>query len=408
MGKTSRYIYRTSVMIVSLEEYQPVHLPEADFENEWAVQLQQNYSTHVTFEPPTPFNNCMWKLTSLGNVGFIPFTSSAGLHLIPKVCLSNLFQMLDVAYKVPLNIQEGGFQAESLVDFYEQLAGYLAKRVLSRGRKGYYRTYEAYEEELPFLRERVNLANMLKAPWKIPIECNYHENTADIEDNQILAWTLETILRSGLLSSKVQPIVRQGYMELSGLVSSHLYRPNECINRFYNRLNDDYRPLHWLCRFFLEHTGPTYQIGDRLMSPFLIDMNKLFEVFVAEWLAQHLPIEWNLIPQLNVSVSQEYSLNFKIDLVIRDASSGQAIGVLDTKYKKPDLPSADDVAQIVTYAEMMGCDKGILIYPSTKTMLADTKIGTKRIASLVFDLSQDLDTAGMSFLTQLKNFIEKV
>lgn len=392
-------------MIIPLEEYRPIYLPEADFEYEWAALLQKDYSNQITFEAPTAFNDHKWKLTSLGNVGFIPFTRDDGLHLLPKVGLANLFKMLDIAYKVPLYISKGEFQATSLIDFYEQLAGYLAKLVLSRGRKGYYRTYESYDEKVPFLRERLNLTEMVRSPWKIPVECNFHENTADIEDNQILVWTLGTILRTGLLSHTTQPIVRRAYMELLGIVSLHPYKPEDCIQRLYNRLNDDYQPLHWLCRFFLEHTGPTYHIGDRTVTPFIIDMNTLFEAFVAEWLSSHLPQEWNLIPQYNVSVGQEYSITSKIDLVIRGSSSGRAICVLDTKYKKPELPSSDDIAQIVLYAEIMGCNHGILVYPSTNTRPGTNQIGSKQITSLVYDLSKDLETAGILFLDQLKRLV---
>lgn len=392
-------------MVISLEEYKPVNLPEHHFTEEWAKFIQFHYSSQVAFDPPTNFNNHQWKLTSQGFVGFIPLAQDAGLHLLPKVGLTNLFNMLDVAYKVPINIHEGLFQVESLTDFYEQLASYLAKKVLSRGRRGYYRSYEVYEEELPFIRERINIPQMVRNPWKIPIECNYHENTADVIDNQILAWTLEKILRSGLLSPSVQPIVRQGYQELSRLVSSKSFQPSECISRLYNRLNEDYRPLHWLCRFFLEHLGPTYRIGDRNMSPFLIDMSQLFEVYVAEWLGKHLPTKWNLIPQYHVSFGQEQKKNFKIDLVIRDSSSGQTLCVLDTKYKRSDSPSADDIAQIVTYAEMMKCNKGVLIYPSAQTAPINIRIGEKHIHSFVYDLSQDLESSGLGFLSKLDSFV---
>ena len=34
--------------------------------------------------------------------------------------------------------------------------------------------------------------------------------------------------------------------------------------------------------------GPTHEPGGKLMLPFLVDMARLFELFVAEWLQQHL------------------------------------------------------------------------------------------------------------------------
>ncbi|MCX7038200.1 MAG: hypothetical protein NT005_03560 [Spirochaetes bacterium] len=43
-----------------------------------------------------------------------------------------------------------------------------------------------------------------------------------------------------------------------------------------------------MCRFFLESSGPTHEPGGNLMLPFLVDMARLFELFVAEWLQQHI------------------------------------------------------------------------------------------------------------------------
>jgi hypothetical protein len=50
-------------------------------------------------------------------------------------------------------------------------------------------------------------------------------------------------------------------------------------------------------------------------------------------------------------------------LVLRDTSTGEILCVLDTKYKDTTTPATDDVAQIVAYAEKMGCQEAILVYP---------------------------------------------
>ena len=43
------------------------------------------------------------------------------------------------------------------------------------------------------------------------MDCQYHENTADIEDNQILAWTLYCMARSGFCREKVAELVRRAF-----------------------------------------------------------------------------------------------------------------------------------------------------------------------------------------------------
>ena len=64
-------------------------------------------------------------------------------------------------------------------------------------------------------------------------------------------------------------------------------------------------------------------------------------------------------------------------------------------------PSADDIAQIVAYAEAKGCSNAILIYPSGGIQPMDEEVGGKRVRSLSFSVSDDLDSGGKSFLENL-------
>ena len=99
----------------------------------------------------------------------------------------------------------------------------------------------------------------------------------------------------------------------------------------YTRLNDDYKPMHGLCRFL--HTGPSIDIGSHKFLPFSIDMAQLFELFVAEFLAKKLPENLKIDIQYHARLVANADLSFRIDLVLRDRISGQPLSVIDTKYK---------------------------------------------------------------------------
>lgn len=47
------------------------------------------------------------------------------------------------------------------------------------------------------------------------------------------------------------------------------------MGRFYNRLNQDYEPMHGLCWFFLENIGPTHEQGEHTILPFLVDKGRI-------------------------------------------------------------------------------------------------------------------------------------
>jgi 5-methylcytosine-specific restriction enzyme subunit McrC len=391
-----------SPRVVELTEYIPVRVPREQLSDTVGELLYRRHGKQVALEFPSPKTDGQWELTAQGWVGYIPLTSEITLALRPKVELSNLFRMLEYAYRLQsIHFLEGLVDCKSLEEFYEYLANVLAKRVLDRARKGFYHAYRSEEETLPFIRGRIDFAHAARRPWNARLICHYEEHTADLEENQILVWTLFRIANSGALTERVLPTVRRAYHSLRGIVMLSVFGPGACIGRLYNRLNDDYQPLHALCRFFLEHTGPSHESGDRRMTPFILDMERLYELFVAEWLRAHLPEDLRLNAQERVNIGSGGTLHFDIDLVLEDVLTGQVVQVLDTKYKAPESPSPADLAQVIAYAEAKGCREAALVYPVSIRQPLDDKIGNIRVRSLNFSLNGNLEASGGAFLNQL-------
>jgi 5-methylcytosine-specific restriction enzyme subunit McrC len=388
--------------IVSLQEYRTTHFSKDDIPEELGELLYHKFGDKINVTPPSFKTDYQWEITPQGWVGYIPLSEEMGLALKPKVPISNLFGMWEYAYRLrSFNFLEGLYSAQSLQEFYEQLASILAKRVLDRGRKGYYRTYLPRAEHLPYLRGNMDIRRHAQSPWQTKLYCHYQEHTPDIDENQILAWTLFVIARSGQIGERVAPVVRRAYRNLQGLVSLQPYRPEDCIGRLYNRLNQDYQPLHALSRFFLEQSGPQLELGDRTMIPFLVNLANLYELFVAEWLKAHLPPDYVIKPQERVDLTKSGDLFFKIDLVLYHIGFTNPVCVLDTKYKLSEGPSSDDIAQVVSYAQTKDCNEAVLIYPSPLKHPLDGWAGDIRIRSLTFSLDGDLEEAGQEFLHQL-------
>jgi 5-methylcytosine-specific restriction enzyme subunit McrC len=383
-----------------LEEYRPLFLDRRALTEEEGELLWREHRAKVAVEFPSPMTGQRWVLTCQGWAGSLPVTRNLGLRLRPKVEIGNLFRMLEYAYRLKSFELSGLMDCRSFDDVYERLAHILALRVLDRARKGFQRDYIGHEDRLPYLRGRLDLPRVLRSPGQVRLDCCFQEHTADIEDNQILAWTLLLILRTSLCRrDDVLGSLRSALRSLQGIMPAAPVHARACSGRTYNRLNDDYGLLHALCRFFLEGSGPSHERGDRSTLPFLVDMAKLFELFVAEWLDVHLPPELAVRVQDLVPVTT--GMTFSIDLVIHDRATQEPLCVLDTKYKDAALPSTQDVQQVVAYAEAKGCREAFLVYPSHDARPFEARIGDIRVRSLVFDLSRDLEEAGELFLTQL-------
>ena len=394
-------------MSIELTEYSPVWLAPQDIPNALGEALWRSYRTQVAVDFPSPKTDDRWRLTAQGWVGHIPLTPDFHIALRPKVQLSNLLRMLEYAYDLKsFRFLEGLVECQTLEGFYGRLADILSRRILERGRQGFYCAYLPKTERLPYVRGRINVRQVIAKPWDTKVQCDYEEHTADVEENQILAWTLWCIAHNGLCTERVMPRVRRAYHLLQGLVTLQPYSPQACVGRQYNRLNEDYRLLHALCRFFLEQSGASHEIGDRTMLPFLVDMARLYERFVAEWLKAHretalLPQALDVKSQERVYFGQGKALYFDIDLVLQDITTAVARYVLDTKYKAPTAPASSDIAQVVAYAQAKGCQEAILVYPTPLSEQLDIRVGSIRIRSLIFSLAGDLEEAGYSFVHNL-------
>ncbi|MEG5036403.1 5-methylcytosine restriction system specificity protein McrC [Microcoleus sp. AT3-D2] len=385
--------------IIELTEYQLAIFEQDSIPESVGQKIYHNYAKEIEIEFPNFKTKYQWHLKSKGRVGNIPITPEFHIAIRPKVPINNLFGMLDYAYNLKIKFPQGSIQCQSLEQSYEKLANILAHKILERCRKGLYRDYLSKTERLAYIRGRVDLRSALQKPWDVKLKCHYNEQTGDIEDNQILAWTLFIIGRSGLCGESVSSTVRKAFHALQGFVTLKPFKSEACIDRNYHRLNEDYQLLHALCRFFLDNTGPSHETGDREMLPFLIDMANLYEQFVAEWLKANTSKAFEVEPQHRV----EHDTNYfdKIDLIIRDSQTKKVQYVLDTKYKAPDKVANNDIHQIVAYANALKCQNAILIYPQNLKQPLDIKNDDIRVRSLTFSLDSDLNEAGKTFLTSL-------
>ncbi len=387
-----------SKQIIELDEYIPLQLNQELLPLYIGKFLRSQYGNKISVEFPSAGTDYQWKLISRGWVGFIPLTSQITLRLVPKVEISDLFQMLEYAYGLNINFQDNLVNCANIEGFYERLAQLLALKVLGKAQKGFYQTYVSAADRLSHVRGRIDIKQAIYNPWEVNLKCCYQELTGDVPENQILAWSLFLIVNSGLCSYSL-PLIRQSYQALRGIATICPYSSYDCANRSYNRLNEDYRPLHALCRFFIESTGASHHLGDYSMLAFLVNMAQLFEAFVAEWLAQNLPTGYALRKQERVLIETEENRSLKIDLVIYDTRNGSVYCVLDTKYKRKIDDS--DLYQITTYAVTKEVSKAFLIYPQDFGRNSVYNMGGIQVQAIAFALQGDLQRNGQEFISAL-------
>jgi 5-methylcytosine-specific restriction enzyme subunit McrC len=385
---------------VEITEHFPTYVPGVDLPEELMVRLHTVHGKKIKVEPPSFITGGRWKLVSLGWVGSMPLSSNLRIRLKPKVPLSNLFGMLEVAYRFRgIEFLKGLSDCKTLEEYYERLAHILALKVLDRWRKGLYREYVPKDERLPYVRGRLELSSVVRRPWEIALDCRFEEHTPDVTHNQAILWALHISARSGQCSDRTMPTVGKAYRSLQGAVSRLPTSARDCLTYRYNRLNEDYRPLHALARFLIDLTGPDLGAGGDPMLPFLVEMPRLYELFVAEWLRYRLPDRISVKTQYRRPIGLER--HFTIDLLLVDSESGSPLAVLDTKYKAQAGSPDADIFQVVTYAESVGCRNAILVSPAPRGGGPAHIIGRKKVHRISFPLEGNLDQAGETFLQDL-------
>lgn len=398
--------------IIELQEQTTLSLPKQQFDEKAALTLHYEHNGKISIEFPTLINNA-YLFRSNGFVGYIPIDNDYSLRIIPKVPIKNIFKMLEYAYQLhsfAFSTDES-FGVGLVEDIFESIADILTKRILDRSRKGLYIGYISREDQLSYIRGRTRLlASMTSIFRGSPnLLCAFEDHTADLEDNQILAWTLLLLTKYDIKRGDVKNRIHKAYRELINKVTIKKVNWQDCVNRFYHRLNEDYRVLHGLCRFFLEHGGPDFQQGNYQFIPFTLHMPTLFESFVAEWLNTNLPPNYRIEKKYRGKLDSVGHFKFEIDLLLIDTQENRRLAVLDTKYKRKPIPDADDVEQIIAYAAIMRTADAFLIFPSIITEEISFSAGDNiKVHSLVYDLSKDPEVAGHEFLEKLKQNLADV
>ena len=387
---------------IHLKEQEDLALDLSALSMDEGQTILTQYSKYIEIFFPTPRHHNQWVLRNQGFVGILPITLDLTLWLQPKTSLATVFSLLEWTWAFKgLNLFDQVRQCEDVKEVYERLALLLAQKIATRIRRGLIKAYIAQKENLTYLRGQLVIQEHIQHPWKIELPCLTDEHSVDIDDNRIPLWALESILRSQICSEKSSRLVLQMHRALKSLLTPSI--PNVLVlrNREYQRLNEDYRPIHILSRFFIEQVGPTHRIGQKEMLPFAIFMPNLFEQFVAQWLKFHLPQHLTLRWQEKLTLSEHHDINAKIDLVIYDKITSKAVAVLDTKYKSGKKPSNEDINQITTYATALNCTLGILIYPDPSHQDVQLNIGKIEILSMTFSIDQAPEVAGQAFLNRL-------
>lgn len=332
-------------------------------------------------------------------VGLIRF-STLEIQVVPKLVGDNLglVELIDYAtgldsldrYPTVRTLEGGG---TSLFDLIALLFVEGCERVI---RGGLLSDYCETEDALPVVRGRIMIRRqILKRFGRIDhLECRYDEYLTDIPENRILLAGLQAC------SGRVRhPAVAMRVRRLLAILSEACVLEDTDLRQvratlIYNRMSEHYREAHELAWLILDGLGieDIYATGSHRCFAFLLDMNKLFENFIARWMRDLFAgSDFRVLPQRrdrtilwNADLGRPYKSVIPDLLVERRKARGRFLPV-DAKYKLYDdrAISPGDIYQTFLYAYAYGehhsvMPTALVLYPASVSGNPQVRLNIRR------------------------------
>lgn len=309
------------------------------------------------------------QITSTSNIGIAQF-SEFSVMVMPKLLMKsdNLPKLIEYAYELDdVIIPQSEIKFESTKDLLVEiiLASFI-KKTQQLYRQGLAKSYVTHQDNIPYLRGKLLLQqqfvnNMHK---KLQFACEFDELEYNNLENQIVLFTLEHsyfITKNNSIKKEIRKLIHQftAFVEKTPISMADFNKIN------YTRLNQQYEKVHQLCKLILSATGISdfYKQKTSFVNSFFIDMNIVFESFIARLFHEYYPLSSKAQKGKKAwETDNGKTSQIRTDILIYQ--NNEVKSIIDTKYKK-NISEADKF-QIGFYIHEYYKKEGYVILPKHK------------------------------------------
>ncbi len=386
----------TDRQLIELKEYQTVNgirLTDAEI-----ACLRQHYAKAIELRGDS---GGIVSLTAHSWIGRIRLQESE-IRLRPKLPLNRLWYWLSWAYDLKSLRWTGSSSFDSNFEDMDWLIRFYVQACEKVAAVGIRKNYVSIEEASPAVRgtlmSSATAGRWLKQDYRF--DCRYDEFTSWIPENQCIVAGLQSMRKWPLKDARLFPrleklmeVFAQERSLFPGMLLTDTIGKQLLSRMQVNRLNQHYSEafrwlrLYWNCVSIVDADG-----GVNAQS-FLLDMNELYEAYVAARFRAALePQGIRVISQQHDWLAEEGRIRIVPDLIVRDPSGREII--VDTKYKmKKDEASINaDVFQMLAYLTARRSTTAMLLYASGP----EREDRIKNAGSTVYQWSLNLDAPGGS------------
>lgn len=321
-------------------------------------------------------------------VGVVPLPSGDTISCTARFPVENFPRMLRYAYDLESRMEARVLSLQTFPDFIELMLRWFCEWAEKQVSAGLARKYLEEEANLAFVRGTIAFAEDTRrnSVARQRTYCRFTELSWDIPENQIIRYVARRA-QALAISDDLRWLLRSVEHELMSDVSLVPFTGTDISQITYNRLTESYRPLHNLCRLILDGMSFSDRAGKHLAASFLLDMNDVFERFVARALMSRLDDSALHVTQYGnglhlgerlIGATVKPVLPLNPDLIFEREDVPLAVG--DCKFKK--APGSGDFRQIFAYCLVTATERGLLILPRTEDERPDDGVDTRLVAEL--------------------------
>lgn len=366
-------------------------------------------------------------------IGFINFKGES-ITIYPKIfgdeiqeenidsfLIANLIYWLKNSSKIKFPIIDMNLEFNKEENFIEILIYVFSKITLDIVHSNPYFNYEEIEEELGYLKGRLNIKEYLKnnistGRWN-KFNVIHEPFIYNNKVNKIIKFVSRKLISIAKNKESIKNLEK--IIFILDEIDDEIFGEFACNDININRFNKDYERVMALCDLFLKNSSISIgKNNDKLDFCFLVPMELIFEDFIYNFIEDNISGVKDITRQksnlyladlyLDDKLSKEM-FNLKMDIYIKDNFDNEYI--LDTKYKilnndesKKYGISQSDIYQMCSYALRGGYNKFALIYPKTIELKERIKIAIKN------ELNEDqieIRILNFNFLLDYNSYLEE-
>lgn len=205
--------------------------------------------------------------------------------------IKNLFYVLCYAWNVLAVMDDVKVGSDDFDDAYNLLSRVFSYGVGKIIRSGFHRSYVETSEELSTLRGKISIQESINAlsMQRKKLICSYDEYSANDIFNQILKYTIDSLLKSPNVSSITKKELKKQDAFFSGIEARAPTKENR-QKLVFNRNNVTYKLLINIAVMLYDNTVVNEEDGQNTFKDFFRQeqMHKVFELFILNFYRLHL------------------------------------------------------------------------------------------------------------------------